>query len=352
MQVLSGFNLRPEMTKQGNTFYFNRNFLPFAKRERTVGIPTQYTRANTGRDMNKRGGRPYTFYLAVFFMMTSAFLYFSNSSLKAELDQRSDEISDLNNAKLQKMQAIDVLQAELEKTQHERNIVKNDLDEANENIETRNSQIENLKFDIGKLESEKSNLESERDNLKDDKLYAENQLDDLEELRAKKNELENIVEENKLEMESKNAEIEKLKKDLEDAETLIANIEGLATNAKETLRKNAAENVAKAAAAPAPKIVSLEAKPAELQAPATAAPVIQDVNEISDEDDEEDNETVSESTSTEVQKETSTEKNSITTMSEADQSDDDEDESDFSLLDENGDLKDFDDEEEQNDDFP
>ncbi|CAG5086553.1 Oidioi.mRNA.OKI2018_I69.PAR.g11256.t2.cds [Oikopleura dioica] len=334
MQVLSGFNLRPEMTKQGNTFYFNRNFLPFAKRERTVGIPTQYTRANTGRDMNKRGGRPYTFYLAVFFMMTSAFLYFSNSSLKAELDQRSDEISDLNNAKLQKMQAIDVLQAELEKTQHERNIVKNDLDEANENIETRNSQIENLKFDIGKLESEKSNLESERDNLKDDKLYAENQLDDLEELRAKKNELENIVEENKLEMESKNAEIEKLKKDLEDAETL------------------AAENVAKAAAAPAPKIVSLEAKPAELQAPATAAPVIQDVNEISDEDDEEDNETVSESTSTEVQKETSTEKNSITTMSEADQSDDDEDESDFSLLDENGDLKDFDDEEEQNDDFP
>ena len=63
-------------------------------------------------------------------------------------------------------------------------------------------------------------MESERDNLKDDKLYAENQLDDLEELRAKKNELENTVEENKMEMESKNAEIEKLKKDLEDAETL------------------------------------------------------------------------------------------------------------------------------------
>ena len=63
-------------------------------------------------------------------------------------------------------------------------------------------------------------MESERDNLKDDKLYAENQLDDLEELRAKKNELENTVEENKMEMESKIAEIEKLKKDLEDAETL------------------------------------------------------------------------------------------------------------------------------------
>ena len=104
---------------------------------------------------------------------------------------------------------------------------------------------------------------------------------------------------------------------------------------------SAAENAAKAAAAPAPKIVSLEAKPAELQAPATDAPVIEDVNEIPDKDDEDDNGTVSESTSTEVQKETSTEKNSITTMSEADQSDDDEDESDFSLLDENGDLKDF-----------
>lgn len=48
-------------------------------------------------------------------MMTSIFLYFSNSGLKAELDLRSDEVSDLNNVKLQKMQAIDVLQAEVGK---------------------------------------------------------------------------------------------------------------------------------------------------------------------------------------------------------------------------------------------
>lgn len=49
-------------------------------------------------------------------MLTSAFLYYSNSSLKLELEFKTDEINDLNDAKLQKMAAIDAIQIEVGKT--------------------------------------------------------------------------------------------------------------------------------------------------------------------------------------------------------------------------------------------
>ncbi|CBY32865.1 unnamed protein product, partial [Oikopleura dioica] len=232
------------MTKQGNTFSFNRNFLPFARRERSVGIPTQYTRVNNGREMNKRGGRPITFYLTIFLMLTSAFLYYSNSSLKLELEFKTDEINDLNDAKLQKMAAIDAIQIELERTEEERNNLIDDLEAANESIETKNKQVEQLKIDLGQLESDNNVLESEQERLKDDKLVAENQLVDLNQLRQRVNELENLVEEDKDELQKKNEDISKLQKDLEDAEKL------------------AAESADKSSA-PAPKIISLEAKPVQ-----------------------------------------------------------------------------------------
>jgi len=326
------------MTKQGNTFSFNRNFLPFARRERSVGIPTQYTRVNNGREMNKRGGRPNTFYLTIFLMLTSAFLYYSNSSLKLELEFKTDEINDLNVAKLQKMAAIDAIQIELERTEEERNNLINDLEAANESIETKNKQLEQLKIDLGQLESDNNVLESEQERLKDDKLVAENQLVDLNQLRQRVNELENLVEEDKDELQKKNEDISKLQKDLEDAEKLIAYIEGLATNAKETLRKNAAESADKSSA-PAPKIISLEAKPGQPES-FEPAPVEQE----SVENDEAVEEEEMQSTENEVSTQSASSTRKTVTEDKL------EDDSDFSLLDENGELRD--DFDEQKDDFP
>ena len=77
-----------------------------------------------------------------------------------------------------------------------------------------------MKIDLGQLESDKSVLESEQDRLKDDKLMAENQLVDMNQLRQRVNELENLVEEDKDELNRKNEDIAKLQKDLEDAEKL------------------------------------------------------------------------------------------------------------------------------------
>lgn len=77
-----------------------------------------------------------------------------------------------------------------------------------------------MKIDLGQLESDKNVLESEHDQLKDDKLIAENQLVDLTQLRQRVNELENLVEEDKDELDRKNEEVAKLQKDLEDAEKL------------------------------------------------------------------------------------------------------------------------------------
>lgn len=312
------------MTKPRNTFSFNRNFLPFARRDRSVGIPTQYTRVNNGREMNKRGGRPLTLYLTIFFLLTSAFLYYSNSTLKLDLELKTDEINDLHEVKRQKMAAIDALQAELERTEDERNGLRKDLELANENIETKNQQIEQLKIDLGQLESDKNVLESEHEQLKDDKLIADNQLVDLNQLRQRVNELENLVEEDKDELDRKNEDIVKLQKDLEDAEKL------------------AAENAEKASA-PAPKIVSLEAKPAQPE-PVAPEPVEQERTEQETFEQDE----VAEEEMQSTEKEVSTE-STPATSTEAD--DESEDDSDFSLLDENGELRDdFGDE--QKDDFP
>jgi Tfp pilus assembly protein PilO len=77
-----------------------------------------------------------------------------------------------------------------------------------------------LKIDLGQLESDKNVLESEHEQLKDDKLIAENQLVDLNQLRQRVNELENIVEEDKDELDRKNEEVAKLEKDLLDSEKL------------------------------------------------------------------------------------------------------------------------------------
>ena len=77
-----------------------------------------------------------------------------------------------------------------------------------------------MKIDLGQLESDKRVLESEQDRLKDDKLMAENQLVDMNQLRQRVNELENLVEEDKDELNKKNEDIAKLQKDLEDAEKL------------------------------------------------------------------------------------------------------------------------------------
>ena len=77
-----------------------------------------------------------------------------------------------------------------------------------------------MKIDLGQLESNKSVLESEQDRLKDDKLMAENQLVDMNQLRQRVNELENLIEEDKDELNKKNEDIAKLQKDLEDAEKL------------------------------------------------------------------------------------------------------------------------------------
>ena len=48
-------------------------------------------------------------------MLTSAFLYYSNSTLKLDLELKTDEINDLHEVKRQKMAAIDALQAEVGK---------------------------------------------------------------------------------------------------------------------------------------------------------------------------------------------------------------------------------------------
>lgn len=77
------FSLGPEMTKPGNTFSFNRNFLPFARSDRSVGIPTQYTRVNNGREMNKRGGRPLTFYRTYFLIVQKYIIASSDDILYA-----------------------------------------------------------------------------------------------------------------------------------------------------------------------------------------------------------------------------------------------------------------------------
>merc|ERR1712037_778143 len=279
---------------------------------------TKYTRVNNGREMNKRGGRPITFYLTIFFMLTRAFLYYTNSTLKLDLEFKTEEINDLNEVKLQKMAAIDAIQIELERTEDERNNLRNDLEIANENIETKNKQVEQLKIDLGQLESDKSVLESEQDRLKDDKLMAENQLVDMNQLRQRVNELENLVEEDKDELNKKNEDIAKLQKDLEGAEKLAA----------------------EKAPAPVPKIVSLEAKPAQVEA---VAP--EPVEEEPVEEDEEAEEEAIQST----EKEATTQSTSATSKTMADE--ESEDDSDFDLLDENGELRDdFDDE--QKDDFP
>lgn len=48
-------------------------------------------------------------------MLTSAFLYYTNSTLKLDLELKTDEINDLHEVKQQKMAAIDALQAEVGK---------------------------------------------------------------------------------------------------------------------------------------------------------------------------------------------------------------------------------------------
>ena len=48
-------------------------------------------------------------------MLTSAFLYYSNSTLKLDMELKIDEINDLHEVKQQKMAAIDALQAEVGK---------------------------------------------------------------------------------------------------------------------------------------------------------------------------------------------------------------------------------------------
>jgi hypothetical protein len=48
-------------------------------------------------------------------MLTSAFLYYTNSTLKLDLVLKTDEINDLHEVKRQKMAAIDALQAEVGK---------------------------------------------------------------------------------------------------------------------------------------------------------------------------------------------------------------------------------------------
>ena len=53
--------------------------------------------------------------VTIFFLLTSAFLYYSNSTLKLDLELKTDEINDLHEVKRQKMAAIDALQAEVGK---------------------------------------------------------------------------------------------------------------------------------------------------------------------------------------------------------------------------------------------
>jgi hypothetical protein len=48
-------------------------------------------------------------------MLTSAFLYYTNSTLKFDLVLKTDDINDLHEVKRQKMAAIDALQAEVGK---------------------------------------------------------------------------------------------------------------------------------------------------------------------------------------------------------------------------------------------
>jgi hypothetical protein len=48
-------------------------------------------------------------------MLTSAFLYYTNSTLKLDLVLKTDDINDLHEVKRQKMAAIDALQAEVGK---------------------------------------------------------------------------------------------------------------------------------------------------------------------------------------------------------------------------------------------
>ena len=50
-------------------------------------------------------------------MLTSAFLYYTNSTLKIDLEFKTEEINDLNEVKLQKMAAIDAIQIEVWKNQ-------------------------------------------------------------------------------------------------------------------------------------------------------------------------------------------------------------------------------------------